>query len=286
MKVMKVQPTNQPARVPQPKSDRPSPGNTGKLWIIRIAFLGIVIGFWQLTITAGIANAALIGSPLRTGEAFLHQFDSSVVFTDLPYTLYETFIGFIIATIGGSLAGLLLSRNRLLKDAALPVLWAANSVPRIALAPLFILWFGLGATGKIAIVISFVFFVMLSTTMAALTQPNQDFELLSASLGATSRQQLMYFILPAAVPTLAVGLELSLTYSFLGAVAGEIVGGSHGLGVRLTEYANAFELNRFLAVLILLALISTSAVQIIRRGTAPLTRWHAAEQRDGGYSQI
>jgi NitT/TauT family transport system permease protein len=82
------------------------------------------------------------------------------------------------------------------------------------------------------------------------------------------------------VPTVVAGLELSLTYSFLGAVAGEIVGGSFGVGVRLTAYANSFEINRFMALLLLLVLVSTATVQAMRLFTSRLTRWHAVEQVD------
>lgn len=225
-----------------------------------------------------LANPVFIGTPAGTAKAFVHEFGTSLVTVDLSETLYETTVGLVIGVVAGIASGLFLSHYRMLRTALVPMLAAFNSVPRIALAPLFALWLGLGAASKIALVVSFVFFIMLTTTMAALTQPNQDFELLSATLGATARQRLLYFTLPTAIPTLAAGLELSLVYAFLGAVAGEIISGSHGLGVRLTIYANAFELNRFFGVLILLGLVSTLSVQVLRLMTSRLTRWHAAEK--------
>ena len=164
------------------------------------------------------------------------------------------------------------------RRAVAPLVVAANSLPRVALAPLFVLWFGLGIAGKVALVVSLVFFVMLTTTLAGLTQPNRDHEYLARSLGASRRQHILYFVVPAAVPTIVAGLELSLTYSFLGAVAGEIVGGSYGIGVRLTIYANSFEIDKFLALLLLLVIVSTTTVQVMRHFSAKLTRWHAAEQ--------
>jgi NitT/TauT family transport system permease protein len=176
------------------------------------------------------------------------------------------------------LAAVVLFRSPAARRAVAPLVVAANSLPRIALAPLFVLWFGLGVAGKVALVVSLVFFVMLTTTLAGLTQPNRDYEYLARSLGASRRQHIIYFIVPAAVPTIVAGLELSLTYSFLGAVAGEIVGGSNGIGVRLTAYANSFEIDKFLALLLLLVIVSTTTVQIMRHFSAKLTRWHAAEQ--------
>jgi NitT/TauT family transport system permease protein len=200
---------------------------------------------------------------------------------DLETTLYETLVGFAISVVAGFLFGVLLSRAPLLHRAVLPILTAANSLPRIALAPLFILWFGLGPFAKIALVVSFVFFVMLATTIAGFTQPNSDFELLAGSIGASSWQEVTLFLLPGAMPSLIAGLELSLVYSFLGAVSGEIVGGESGLGVQLTSLSNGFEINKFLAVLLLLVIVTTFTVVIMRLITAPLTRWHKAESRRG-----
>ena len=162
------------------------------------------------------------------------------------------------------LAAVVLFRSPAARRAVAPLVVAANSLPRVALAPLFVLWFGLGIAGKVALVVSLVFFVMLTTTLAGLTQPNRDHEYLARSLGASRRQHILYFVVPAAVPTIVAGLELSLTYSFLGAVAGEIVGGSNGIGVRLTIYANSFEIDKFLALLLLLVIVSTTTVQIMR----------------------
>jgi len=176
------------------------------------------------------------------------------------------------------LAAVVLFRSPAARRAVAPLVVAANSLPRVALAPLFVLWFGLGIAGKVALVVSLVFFVMLTTTLAGLTQPNRDHEYLARSLGASRRQHILYFVVPAAVPTIVAGLELSLTYSFLGAVAGEIVGGSNGIGVRLTIYANSFEIDKFLALLLLLVIVSTTTVQVMRHFSAKLTRWHAAEQ--------
>ena len=146
---------------------------------------------------------------------------------------------------------------------------AANSLPRVALAPLFVLWFGLGVAGKVALVVSLVFFVMLTTTLAGLTQPNRDHEYLARSLGASSAPAHPLFRGAGRGADHRGGLELSLTYSFLGAVAGEIVGGSNGIGVRLTVYANSFEIDKFLALLLLLVIVSTTTVQIMRHFSAP-----------------
>lgn len=252
-----------------------------KVWAIRIVLIGVFVAAWKLTGATGILNPVFIGSPEGTlREFFLQLANTAIIGTDLGYTVVETLIGFLTGSVSGMLAAVILFRAPAARQAVAPLVVAANSLPRIALAPLFVLWFGLGIGGKVALVVSLVFFVMLTTTLAGLTQPNRDYEHLARSLGASRRQHILYFIVPAAVPTIVAGLELSLTYSFLGAVAGEIVGGSHGIGVRLTAFANAFEINKFMALLLLLVIVSTATVQVMRHFTAKLTRWHATEQGD------
>jgi NitT/TauT family transport system permease protein len=250
-----------------------------RVWAIRIGIIAMFVAAWKLTGALGILNPVFIGSPEGTLVAFFLQFAKPAALgLDLGYTVAETLIGFVIGSASGMLCAVILFRAPAARQAVAPLIIAANSLPRVALAPLFVLWFGLGISGKAALVVSLVFFVMLTTTLAGLTQPNKDYEYLARSLGASRRQHILYFIVPAAVPTIVAGLELSLTYSFLGAVAGEIVGGSYGIGVRLTAFANAFEIDKFMALLLLLVIMSTATVQLMRHFTAKLTRWHATEQ--------
>ena len=249
-----------------------------QVWVIRVLLIAVFVVVWKVTGATGLFNPIFVGTPEGTVRQFFLQFASHrVLGLDLGYTVSETLLGFALGTVSGMLAAMVLFRSPAARRAVAPLVVAANSLPRVALAPLFVLWFGLGVAGKVALVVSLVFFVMLTTTLAGLTQPNRDHEYLARSLGASRRQHILYFVVPAAVPTIVAGLELSLTYSFLGAVAGEIVGGSNGIGVRLTVYANSFEIDKFLALL-LLVIVSTTTVQIMRHFSAKLTRWHAAEQ--------
>ena len=97
-------------------------------------------------------------------------------------------------------------------------------------------------------------------------------------MSASRRQRLVHFVIPGAVPTLMAGLELSLVYSFLSAVVGEFVGGSHGLGVRLQEFANNFEVNKFFAVILLLAIITTVMAQMLQWAGHRATRWYGTDR--------
>ncbi|MHB8588113.1 MAG: ABC transporter permease [Candidatus Dormibacteraceae bacterium] len=218
-----------------------------------------------------------VGTPLGTLNAFVEQFHTSIVTTDLEYTLWETLVGFVIGSALGLVVGALLAQNELVQRATSPLFTAANSLPRVTLAPLFIIWFGFGSVAKIALVISVIFFIMAVNTIAGLTLPDPDRELLARTLGTARIQRLRYFIIPGAVPTLMAGLELSLVYSFLSAVVGEFVGGSYGLGVRLQEFANTFAVDQFFAVIILLAIVTTVMSQGLQMVGSRATRWYGSD---------
>lgn len=240
----------------------------------------IVAAVWELVARFGGYPPKLVPGLGTILDAFIRLAGSGVLLAATEATLFRLLTGFLLAATVGVVLGILMGRFQWVEDTLLPIVAFAYPIPGLAYAPLFVLWFGLGIAGKAALVVSLVFFVMLTTTLAGLTQPNKDYEYLARSLGSSRRQHILYFIVPAAVPTIVAGLELSLTYSFLGAVAGEIVGGSYGIGVRLTAFANAFEIDKFMALLLLLVIMSTATVQLMRHFTAKLTRWHATEQGD------
>lgn len=248
-----------------------------KIWSIRAAIVLCLLGIWQGLTTFHLMNPVFIGTPGGTLREFILQFGTPIVTLDLAYTMRETILGFVLGTLLGLIVGALLAQNQLVERAAAPLMTAANSLPRITLAPLFILWFGLGSTAKVALIISVVFFIMVLNTVAGLTMPDPDRELLARTLGASKRQRLLHFVIPGAVPTLMAGLELSLVYSFLSAVVGEFVGGTYGLGVRLQEFANNFQVDKFFAVIILLAIIATLMAQLLQLAGHRATRWYGSE---------
>lgn len=254
-------------------------GKHASLWIIRVAFIAFVVGVWQIASTEQWVNPAFVGKPTVIIVDFLQLFSSPVVLIDLPTTLAETFFGFAIGGLLGLLLGALFVRYDLLYTALQPILSALNSLPRIALAPVFIIWFGIGMASKVALSISLVVFIVLLNTVAALTERDRDIALLAKSLGATSRQRLMKFVLPGAVPMLVAGLQLGLVYSFLGAIAGELMGGSHGLGVQLAYEANTFHTNRFFAILLLLAIVTSLVSAAMTAIERRLLRWHHVEMK-------
>ena len=142
-------------------------------------------------------------------------------------------------------------------------------MPRIALAPLFLIWFGLGIGSKIAIGFSLTFFIVLTNTVAGGRGVNPDHIMLAQTLGASEHQIFRKFILPSAVPVIFNGLRLGLIFALLGVIGGEIIASEHGLGQTLQILASSFKTNGVFGVIILLALIGMG----ITWGMTALEHW-------------
>jgi NitT/TauT family transport system permease protein len=249
------------------------------VWSLRLVLLAAVIGLWQVLADNGTLNPIFTGTPGGIAKSFVDQFSTTIVSTDLPTTLEETMIGFLISSAAGILIAFALNEMPLLYRVVRPGIAALNSVPRIALAPIFILWFGLGQSSKVALIVAFVFFIVLVNATAAFENTDQDRSLLARSLGFNRRQILLKFVMPAAIPVLASTLELALTYSFLGSVTGEMLGGYQGLGVQLQSKANSFETNDYFAILLLVVIMTVVLVGLMHAVRQRLWKWYAIESR-------
>jgi NitT/TauT family transport system permease protein len=163
--------------------------------------------------------------------------------------------------------------NPRLERATEPYLTIFNAMPRIALAPLFLLWFGLGLGSKIAVGSSLSFFIVLSSAVAGMRSVSQDHLTLSRTLGASPRQIFFKLTLPTAVPTLFSGLRLGLIYSMLGVIGSELIAAEHGIGQQLSFLQSMFNMNGVMGLIGLLAaigmLLTKSMTSIERR----LLRW-------------
>ncbi len=250
-----------------------------QVWAVRILFLAVVVGAWQLASVERWVNPTFAGTPTLIGRAFGDAVRSSSIRNDLVITLEETLIGWIVGAAAGFVVGFLFARYQVISKALNPIMTAINSVPRIALAPLFIVWFGLGQLSKIALSVSLVFFIVLSNTLVGLTSTDRDLLLLASSLGATERQRIRHFVLPAAIPVIGAAIELGLIFSFLGVVSGEIIGAKAGLGVLLNYDASVFQMNQFFAALIILAIVTTILTSLVHALQRRLLRWHYIELR-------
>jgi NitT/TauT family transport system permease protein len=244
------------------------------MWLGRIIALLAFGAVWELTARLGLINPLFIGNPSGILAFFFKGlFVNQELVVHLLWTLAGTLAAFMLGSVTGILVGLLFVAYPKVEQFIDPIFAGLNALPRIALAPLFLLWFGLGITSKIALGFSLTFFIVLSSTVAGARSVNSDHLMLADTLGATSTQIFRRITLPSAVPTVFSGLRLGLIYALLGVIAGEIIAAQHGLGQSLTFLAGTFQINGVFAVLLLLAMLGMSLTWIMTAVEARLLRW-------------
>jgi NitT/TauT family transport system permease protein len=242
-----------------------------------LAVLIVVGGFWQFAATQGLIDPVFAGMPTRIVVEFLSSITGPPLTVDAFATVTAALIGSGIASVVGVACAFVLAQSDVWRRIFDPYFTVLNGLPRVALAPLFLLWFGIGPMSKIMLAASITFFVMFYNTMVGVDSVDRDHLLLARAMGATRLQVFMKFVVPSAIPSIFTGLQLGFVYGMLGTVASEMLAGRAGLGVLLTRQAALFQMDGYFATLMLLALATTAIsgmLEIIRRR---LLRWRRAD---------
>jgi NitT/TauT family transport system permease protein len=235
-----------------------------------VAFLFV----WELAAQRGLLDPTFFGRPSGIWDYLVKGFVTGrKLWLELGYTLAGAVISFVAGSITAIAFGLLFTTYPTLHRAAEPYLTLLNAMPRIALAPLFLLWFGLGIGSKIAVGFSLTFFIVLSATVAGIRGVASDHLVLSKALGATPQQLFFKVTLPSAVPVIFSGLRLGLIFSLLGVVGAELLAAEHGLGQTLAYLQSTFSMDGVMALLFLLALLGLGVTAIMNRIERALLRW-------------
>jgi len=245
-----------------------------RIWAGRLIILAVFFALWEWASNAKVIDPLLIGRP--TGifwYLWTEVFVTQSLLKDLGYTMLATMVAFGSGSIAGILVGMLFVTKPNMEAMLSPILLALNAMPRIALAPLFIIWFGLGIGSKVAIGLSLTFFIVLTNTVAGGRGVNPDHVILARTLGASESQIFRKFTLPSAVPVIFNGLRLGLVFALLGVVGGEIIASEHGLGQTLTVLAANFKTSGVFAVIILLAIIGVFITWGMSWIESHLLRW-------------
>jgi sulfonate transport system permease protein len=252
----------------------------GRLFLYRLIFGLVLLVFWELS-SGRLIDPFWVSSPSKVFLYLYEVFVDGSIYGHLAITLYETFSGFFIGSIFGIGIGFVLGRKEVLADILDPYVVAFNGIPRIALAPLFIIWFGIGPTSKVILVVSVVFFLTFFNTFAGVKSVDAELKNVLRIMGATERQVLMKITLPAIVPWIATGLKISLPYAIVAAVVGEFIAASKGLGYLINYNTSLFSTTGALGGILILALIVVVCNEAINRAEAYLLRWRPREERKG-----
>ncbi|MGW5643008.1 ABC transporter permease [Saccharopolyspora sp. NPDC003752] len=227
-----------------------------QVWAIRCAVAIAFIGGWYFASRRGLVNPLFVSSPDAVAQGLVSQLGQAEFWTDVTATFAGALAGLAAGGLLGIVTGVVFSRSEVLERAATPFLTLANSLPRPALAPIFILWFGLGFAPKALVAGSVVYFVLLTSTLAALRGIDHDVVQLTRSLSMSPVQRFVKIELPAALPSIVGALRLGAVYAVLGAVLSEMVGAYYGLGQRLVVLTSNFKVADSFAVLLFMGVMS------------------------------
>lgn len=242
--------------------------------LCHLVFVAAFLSLWELMAQQGLLDPLFFGRPLGIATYLRDGFFVNWrLWRELGYTVAGASISFTLGSLGAVALGMLFVAAPRLERTVEPYLLVLNAMPRIALVPLFLLWFGLGLGSKIAVGCSLTFFIVLSSTVAGIRSVNQDHLILSRTLGATPRQLFFKLTLPSAVPVMFSGLRLGLIYAMLGVIGAELLAAEHGLGQTLAYLQSTFNMDGVMGVLVLLALLGMSITHVMTRLEHSLLKW-------------
>jgi len=243
------------------------------LWLL----LSLVV-LWDLVIRLFKIPPYLIPTPWSVA----HQLGAEwpMLWRETLPTLYATLGGFALSALIGVPIAMWIAYSRLVESFVYPLLVFSQSVPKVAIAPLFVVWFGFGIVPKVIAAFLLGFFPVVVSTVQGFKSVEADVIDLARSMGASPFKVFLKFRLPTALPSIFSGLKVSVTLAVVGAVVGEFVGSNSGIGYVLQKANGTFDLPLMFAALVILSLVGVLlflVVELIERWLLP---WHVSQRAD------
>ncbi len=239
------------------------------------ALLVVLLLSWQAFVSATGVSPFILPSPVAVAAALRALLATPSVWRHVGLTAVETAIGFLAATVLAIATGVVVGRLAWLERTLTPFIVASQLVPKVALIPLFVVWFGYGPEPKLLVVTVMVFFPVFTGTVLGMRSIESGHADVMTCLNASSWQRLIRLELPAAAPSVLSGMEVGTVLAIIGCVVAQMLGGNAGLGYLLMAKMNAYETDGLFAVIVLLAALGcvfNFAVRGLRRVLIP---WHA-----------
>ena len=227
--------------------------------------LGTVIAFvviWQIVCVLGLVPGFMLPSPLDVGAALVSEFP--LLMHHAGVTLLEAFLGLLAGVLLGFCCAALMDTFPLVKSALYPILVLTQTIPPVAIAPLLILWFSYGIVPKVILVVLVSFFPMAVGLLEGFQSVDPDMVKLLKSMGADRLQIFWNVKFPSAMGNFFSGLKIAVSYSIVGAVIAEWLGGFTGLGVYMTRVKKSLSYDKMFAVILLVSFISLLLMEAVK----------------------
>ncbi|MEA2179484.1 MAG: sulfonate transport system permease protein [Solirubrobacteraceae bacterium] len=247
------------------------------VWGLRILFLAVVLGVWQ-ALSGAVVDPYFISSPSRIASDLYDGFVNGTLARDVGMTTLEAGIGLALGMVTGIVFGLVFGFFPLLDRVLEPFIGAVNAIPRPALAPLFVLWFGLGMTSKVFVAWSLVFFVAFYNAYQGVKSIDQDVVNAVRVMRASRMQMLRIVILPAVFTWVFAAFKLSVGYALIGAIVGEFVGSTAGLGYQLTQAQGLLDTDRVFSIVVVTGVLAGVVLYLAQLVENKVLKWRPQVQ--------
>ncbi|MFI8180425.1 ABC transporter permease [Actinacidiphila glaucinigra] len=247
----------------------------------RVLLLVAVLGLWEWLARAGAVDPFHFSMPSRIWEQIrtwaVDGTAQGTLWEQIWYTLYEALLGWVIGVVAGVVLGIALGRIRFLADVLGPYIKVLNALPRIVLAPIFLIWFGLGPASKVASAVVLVFFPVFFNAFQGAREVDRNLVANSRILGARDRQVTFQVVIPSATSWIFTSLHVSFGFALIGAIVGEYIGATKGLGLLVAASQGTFNSAGVYAAMAILAVVALLAEGLLTFLEKRLFRWKPAE---------
>ena len=248
----------------------------GLVWALRTIVLVVVFGAWEL-LASYVIDPFYYSKPSLIADRLWGWFtvgtSKGSIWSNLSVTLQEAVYGFILGAVLGVVLGILFGRARLLAEVLSPFIQALNAVPRIVLAALFLIWFGLGMQSKIATALVLVFFPVFFNAFQGAREVDRNYVDNARILGASRMQILWSIVVPSATSWILASLHTAFGFALIGAIVGEYAGASKGIGLLISTAQGTFDSAGIYAGMILSTVLALLAEVILGGAERRLLRW-------------
>jgi NitT/TauT family transport system permease protein len=242
------------------------------LFFLRLASFAVLVGVWQLA-SGRVIDPFWVSSPARVGQRIGHWTANGYLADQVGATLKEAALGFLVGSAIGILLGTISGYFRLLGKILEPLILAFYSMPAIALAPLFLLWFGIGDKSKIAVSATTVMFIVFFNVYTGLRNVDQELLNIVRILGAKRWHILAKVVTPSTLTYVFLGLKVSLPFALIGAVVAEMVSSTRGIGFVMQSAVNEFDTTGVFVGLVVISTVSVILGTILTAVEHHLLRW-------------
>lgn len=246
----------------------------------RLVLAGTFLGVWQFGANR-FFDPFFFGTPLAVFKQLMKELINPGFYQDLGVTALEMAAGFGIGATSGIILGVLLARWAYIASVVDPFLLALNSIPRIALAPMLIVWFGIDMASKVFLGATLVFFITFFNTIAGIRSVERALCDVARVQGANDWQIFTKVMLPSASTWIMTGIKMSLPFALVGVIIGEFLVSSHGLGYRLNAYSTSYNTVGAVSMIIIMMILMMLLTAVVNRLETRLMRWRPTTRELG-----